>query len=260
MTEVERAKLWNDYTKNNSIENRNRIIVEYAGLVKVVALRLVNYLGGNLELEELISFGTFGLIDAISKYNTSMDTKFETYASLRIRGAILDEVRKLDWIPRTVRKKEKLYRQTEDALQIKLGRAPTEEELIKELGITEDEYYSTRQRIAGTKLVYMDAEGSTDNHNETNNFRDSLKQSAYDTPEEHILQEELKEVLQKALGNLTLKEKRVIELYYYSDLTMIEISKVLEVTESRVSQLHSKALTKLEKHMGTYMNILYKNV
>lgn len=251
MDEAGKAKLWDDYARTRSPEIREKIILEYAPLVKLVAGRLSMYLGYNVEYDDLVGYGVFGLIDAIDKYDNMKAVKFETYASLRIRGAILDQIRKMDWIPRTIRQKQKKIDAAMKEIENEKGRAATDEEIAKSLGISDEEYLSWQSQMKVTGVVSLDEfmESGTEAPAQQNS------QQRFETPEEVIEKEEMKKVLGQALELLTEKEKKVILLYYYEDLTLKEISNVLEVSESRISQLHTRALQKLKSKMGNYMGI-----
>ncbi len=253
MEESGRKKLWEDYSRTKSAELREKIIIEYAPLVKVVAGRLSMYLGYNVEYEDLVSYGIFGLIDAIDKFDTTKDVKFETYASLRIRGTILDQIRKMDWIPRTIRQKQKQVDAAMREVEAAKGSQATNQEVADKLGISEEEYIEWQGQMNVSSLIslneYLDQGG-----NEL--ASDKGKSGYFDTPEEVVEQSELKEVLESALELLTEKEKKVILLYYYEELTLKEISRVLEVSESRVSQLHTRGLQKMKEKMGKYMGLL----
>ena len=252
MKEVERQKIWEKYTKNPTQEMREQIIIEYAPLVKIVAGRLSMYLGGNVEYEDLVSYGVFGLIDAIDKFDTNKDVKFETYASLRIRGSILDQIRKMYWIPRTVRQRQRKIDEAIKSLEARTGKTPTDEMLAEELGVSGEELLSWQSQLKVTNVVSLNEFVESGNEpvmDAKGNFR-------FAQPEEVIAETELKRMLKDAMQLLTEKEQKVILLYYYEDLTLKEISRVLEVSESRISQLHTKALQKMKKKMGPYMNIL----
>lgn len=253
MDEAGRKKLWTEYDKSRTPELREKIILEYAPLVKLVAGRLSMYLGYNVEYDDLVSYGIFGLIDAIDKYDYAKEVKFETYASLRIRGAILDQIRKMDWIPRTIRQKQKRIDAVCKDIETRLGRSATDEEIASELGISDDEYLEWQSQMKITNVVSLNEymEQGAEVPAEGNQFTTSR----FDSPEENIEKEELKKVLEESLEQLTEKEKKVILLYYYEDLTLKEISNVLEVSESRISQLHTRALQKMKTIMGDYMGI-----
>lgn len=251
MDEAGRTKLWEDYAKTKSSDIREKIILEYAPLVKLVAGRLSMYLGYNVEYDDLVGYGVFGLIDAIDKYDNMKAVKFETYASLRIRGAILDQIRKMDWIPRTIRQKQKRIDTAMKEIEASKGRAATDEEIAKSLGISDDEYNTWQSQMKITGVVSLDE--FMESGSEATAIQST--QHRFDGPEEVIEKSEMKEVLSQALELLTDKEKKVILLYYYEDLTLKEISNVLEVSESRISQLHTRALQKLKSKMGNYMGI-----
>lgn len=257
MDETGRKKLLEEYAKTKLPETREKIILEYAPLVKVVAGRLSMYLGYNVEYEDLVSYGIFGLIDAIDKFDCMKEVKFETYASLRIRGAILDQIRKMDWIPRTIRQKQKKIESVIKEIEQTTGKSATEEEIAKALGISDEEYLEWQSQMKITGLVslneYMEqgSEVPQDYNRHTT--------SRFESPEERIEKEELSKVLGEALQLLTEKEQKVITLYYYEELTLKEISNILEVSESRISQLHTRALQKMRGKMGNYMGILMEN-
>ena len=253
MEESGRKKLWNEYTRTKSAELREKIIIEYAPLVKLVAGRLSMYLGYNVEYDDLVSYGIFGLIDAIDKFDPTKEVKFETYASLRIRGTILDQIRKMDWIPRTIRQKQKQIDAAMREIEQQKGSCATDEEIAAKLGVSAEEYLDMQGQMKVTNLVslneYLEQGGS-----EVPNERGGSSQ--FHMPEEVIERDELKKMLEEALELLTEKEKKVILLYYYEDLTLKEISRILEVSESRVSQLHTRGLQKMKEKMGKYMGIL----
>ena len=251
MDEAGKNKLWANYAKTKSPEIREKLILEYAPLVKLVAGRLSMYLGYNVEYDDLVGYGIFGLIDAIDKFDSMKAVKFETYASLRIRGAILDQIRKLDWIPRTIRQKQKKIEAVMKEIEAATGRMATDDEIAKSLGISEEDYLSWQSQMKITGVVSLNEfmESGSEIPAEQN------EQHRFESPEEVIEKEELKKVLGQVLELLTEKEKKVILLYYYEDLTLKEISNILEVSESRISQLHTRALQKMRNKMGNYMGI-----
>ena len=251
MDEAYKNKLWNEYAATKSSEVREQLILEYAPLVKLVAGRLSMYLGYNVEYDDLVSYGIFGLIDAIDKFDSMKEVKFETYASLRIRGSILDQIRKMDWIPRTIRQKQKKIDAAMKEIETATGRAATDEEIAQKLEISTHDFadWQSQMKITGVVSLNEFMESGSEIPAEQHN------QHRFEEPEEVIEKEELKEVLGQALELLTEKEKKVILLYYYEDLTLKEISNVLEVSESRVSQLHTRALQKMKVRMGNYMGV-----
>lgn len=246
MDDERKNMLWMEYSKDKNLQIREKIILEYAPLVKIVAGRLSMYLGYNVEYDDLVGYGIFGLIDAIDKFDYEKGIKFETYASLRIRGAILDQIRKMDWIPRSLRQKQKKIETAMTKLEGEYGRAPTDSELADELGISEDEYISWQGQAKVTNLVSLDEFMESGGEKSSN----AVKASAFEQPEAVIEKNEIKEILMETLELLTEKEKKVILLYYYEELTLKEISKVLGVSESRVSQLHTKALQKMKTKLS----------
>ncbi|MDE6600636.1 MAG: FliA/WhiG family RNA polymerase sigma factor [Lachnospiraceae bacterium] len=254
MDETGKKKLWEEYAGTRSPEVREKIILEYAPLVKVVAGRLSMYLGYNVEYEDLVSYGIFGLIDAIDKFDCMKDVKFETYASLRIRGAILDQIRKMDWIPRTIRQKQKRIDAAIKEIETQYGRSATDEEIAKILGITDEEYLEWQSQMKITNVVSLNE--FLEQGSEVSNEAGSTRSAAFDSPEEILERDELKKILTQALELLTEKERKVIVLYYYEDLTLKEISNILEVSESRISQLHTRALQKMRGKLGDYIGIL----
>ncbi len=253
MDEMSRKKLWDEYGKSKSPQIREQIIIEYAPLVKVVAGRLSMYLGYNVEYDDLVGYGIFGLIDAIDKFDYKKEVKFETYASLRIRGAILDQIRKMDWIPRTVRQRQKQIDAATKEIEAATGRPAKDEEIATALGIDESEYLEWQSQMKVTNVVSLNEylEMGTEISNDAGNVS-----RHFDAPEKVAEQEELKEMLVEALELLTEKERKVIVLYYYEELTLKEISELLEVSESRVSQLHTKGLQKMKTKLGKYVGVL----
>lgn len=237
-----KERLWIEYNHSKSSVIREQIITEYIPLVKVVAGRLAIYLGSNVEYDDLVSYGIFGLIDAIDKFDYGKGNKFETYASLRIRGAILDQIRKMDWIPRSVRQKQKAIDAAVKNLEAIHGNNYTDEDIAKELGISDEEYSSWVGQTNISNISSLD-----DFIDQGNDIKTSNNMVYKRNEPEHVIEEqELKRALSEAMASLTEKEQKVVLLYYYEELTLKEISRVMEVSESRVSQLHSKALKKLK--------------
>ncbi len=226
--------------------------MEYVPLVKVVSGRLSMYLGYTVEYDDLVSYGIFGLIDAIDKFDCEKGIKFETYASLRIRGSILDQIRKMDWIPRSVRQKQKQMEAAITKIEAEENRVATDEEIARELNLSMDEYFNWQGQTKVTNIASIDE--FVEQGIEVKAF-DSRKYAQAE-PDRVYEQEEVKELLSESLDHLTEKERMVVLLYYYEELTLKEISKVLEVSESRVSQLHTKALQKMKKVLGIHYEIL----
>lgn len=247
-----KERLWIEYNHSKTSVIREQIIVEYVPLVKLVAGRLNIYLGSNVEYEDLVSYGIFGLIDAIDKFDYGKGIKFETYASLRIRGAILDQIRKMDWIPRSVRQKQKSIDAAIKKLEAEKGTAYTDDDIAGELGISVDEYNNWMGQTNVGNISSLE-----DFMEQGNEIKSSSNPSYMKIEPEHVIVEnELKSSLTEALGALTEKEKKVILLYYYEELTLKEISRVMDVSESRISQLHSKALKKMKVYLGDSFSLL----
>jgi RNA polymerase sigma factor for flagellar operon FliA len=254
MDEKSRRKLLEDYANKKDAALREKIILEYAPLVKIVAGRLSMYLGHNVEYEDLVSYGIFGLIDAIDKFDTLKEVKFETYASLRIRGAILDQIRKMDWIPRTIRQKQKKLEATIRRIEQETGRGATDEEIASALELSPEAYVDWLSEMKVTGVISLNEYMDQGSDISQDNAQYTL--SRFEGPEESVVKSELVKVLHESMELLTEKEQKVITLYYYNELTLKEISRILEVSESRVSQLHTKALMKMKKSMGSYMGVL----
>lgn len=252
MDEAKRSKLWEKYSQKQDSETREALIIEYVPLVKLVSGRLSMYLGYTVEYEDLVSYGIFGLIDAIDKFDYRKGIKFETYASLRIRGAILDQIRKMDWIPRSVRQKQRQIDAAITKLESAEDKTTTDEEIAKELDISLEEYYVWQGQTKVTGIASIDEfveQGIEVRAFDNQKYADNEPEKVYE-------KEELKNLLKESLDKLTEKERMVVVLYYYEELTLKEISSVLEVSESRVSQLHTKALQKMKQILGSQYGIL----
>ena len=245
--------IWTEYQQSKDPALREQLILEYAPIVKFVAGRLAIHLGQHMDFDDLISNGIFGLIDAIEKFDMLKGVKFETYASLRIRGAIIDSVRSLDWVPRTLRQKSKKFDQVYAQLENELGRGPTDQELADRLEISLDEAKDLVRDAAVLSII------SLDDYLEQNNDPpfDTASDSSEDTPEGNINRMELHSFLTEAIEKLTEKERLVVTLHYYEELTLREISKVLQVSESRISQIHSKAILRMKGSLGEHKSVLF---
>lgn len=241
-------QVWKDYKKTKDDQLKEQLILEYAPLVKYIAGRLSVHIGHRVEYDDLIGYGIFGLIDAIDKFDIEKGVKFETYASLRIRGSIIDSIRKLDWVPRDLRQKNKQLEAAYADLETVLGRDPTEEELAEKLDMSVKDTRDLMRKASIVNLV------SLDDYLEQNHEDSFL--ATDDSPEKTYDKTEVRNVLVSAIEKLNEKEKKVVTLYYFEDLTLKEISKIMEVSESRVSQLHSKAVTKLRTRLGSFRNIM----
>ena len=197
MDEAGKKKLWEEYARTKSPEVREKIILEYAPLVKVVAGRLSMYLGYNVEYEDLVSYGIFGLIDAIDKFDFLKDVKFETYASLRIRGSILDQIRKMDWIPRTIRQKQKKIDAVIREIETRYGRSATDEEISAGLGISGEEYLDWQSQMKITNVVSLNE--FLEQGSEVPNESAQSRSSQFDSPEAVLEREEIKKIDRKSV-------------------------------------------------------------
>lgn len=244
-------KNWERYTKARDPDARDQLILEYLPIVKIVAGRLAVRFYGHVDMDDLVSYGIFGLIDAIDKFDHGKGVKFETYASLRIRGSIIDSIRRLDWVPRALRQDNKKLDQAYAQLEAKLGREPKDDEVAESLGVGVDEVREMMRKAQLASFISLD-EFSDQSHGPAPAA--SIAGGSEDEPETQLLRTEAADMLAAAIEKLTDKERMVVTLYYYEELTLKEISKVLSVTESRVSQIHSKAIFKLKNRLGGYIS------
>ncbi|MEW6102808.1 MAG: RNA polymerase sigma factor WhiG [bacterium] len=236
---------WREYKKTNDSKIREELILKYAPLVKYIAGRVA--IGApHIDHDDLISYGIIGLIDAIEKFDPNQGFVFQTYASKRIKGAIIDELRALDWVPRLMRKRAKELEDTYIKLEKKYGRSVTEEEVCEELGITREEFDQILLDISGTTIISLDEVWYLGEDDHEILGVETIEAPQSQNPEVIVEKEEIKERLAKAINKLSEKEREVIALYYYEDLTLKEIGKVLNVTESRACQLHANAIIKLK--------------
>jgi RNA polymerase sigma factor FliA len=243
-------ELWRSYKSTGDGRLREQLILHYSPLVKYVAGRVSVGLPSNVEQADFVSSGVFGLIDAIEKFDPERAIKFETYAITRIRGAIIDELRTLDWVPRSVRARAREFERTNMKLEARLQRAPTDEEMAAELEITVDEFQDALLQISNSTIVALDELWSvSDSSGDQVSLLDTLPDRGAPDPQQVVDQSELRDRIADAIAALPEREKLVIALYYYENLTLREIGEVLGVTESRVSQLHTKAVLRLRSKL-----------
>ena len=244
--------IWKSYSKTKCPELKKELILKYTHIVKLVAGRLLIHIGQHVDYDDLISYGTFGLIDAVDKFDAKKGVKFETYASMRIRGAIIDNLRKMDWVPRTLRQKNKEYEQICVHLESELGREPTEAEIAEHLKISIEEARNLMKKSVILSLI------SLDDYLEQNYESEPLSPSTpEDTPEGFIDLQEIKKMLNESIDQLSEKEKMVVTLYYFEEMTFKEISKILQVSESGVSQMHSRAIARMQGRLGQHKSVLF---
>ncbi len=244
-------ELWRSYKTTGDERLREQLILHYSPLVKYVAGRVSVGLPPNVEQADFVSSGVFGLIDAIEKFDPARSIKFETYAITRIRGAMIDELRALDWIPRSVRQKARAIERAYATLEASLRRTPSEPEVAQEMGITLEELHAVFSQlslanvVALEELLHAGGEGG-----DRLSLMDTLEDTAADNPVEVAEDRELRRLLARAVNTLPDREKTVVTLYYYEGLTLAEIGQVLGVTESRVSQIHTKSVLQLRAKLA----------
>ncbi|MGH9178812.1 MAG: RNA polymerase sigma factor WhiG [Acidimicrobiales bacterium] len=243
-------QLWREYKTTSSRRARDRLIVHYSPLVKYVASRVSVGLPQNIEHADLVSYGIFGLIDAIEKFDIDRKIKFETYAIARIKGAIIDELRAIDWVPRSVRAKSRAVEKAYATLEAKLLRTPTDSEVAEELGISEEELQNLFTQISFVGIVALDEVLSVGGERgESATLGDTIADKGQG-PSAAYEVEEMKHILAATINRLGDREKMVLTLYYYEGLTLAEIGDVLGVTESRVCQIHTKSVLQLRARLA----------
>ena len=247
MSDNDALQIWLQYKQSPDPHLRERLILTYAPLVKYVAGRLGTGLPAHVEEGDLVSYGLLGLMNAIERYDPSRDIKFETYAISRIKGAIIDELRSMDWVPRSVRSRAREIERGVVELEHKLHRPPTDEEVAGHLGITEEEFQDSLTQISRSSVAALDELWTiSSSGGDTVSLIDTLQDPNADDPSTEMSRTEMRDSLTGAIGRLPERERTVIQLYYYEELTLREIGEVLGVTESRVSQLHTKAILRLK--------------
>lgn len=239
-----------DFSPTNT--KREQLIVEYAALIKFIAQKIAARLPSNIELDDLMSAGVIGLMDAIEKYDSSRDNKFKTYAEFRIRGAILDELRAQDWVPRSVREKAKILERCYQKIEQEKGRQATDEEAAEKLGVSQDQFHEMLHEVRSVALLSYDDLGNLSNADKRSIHGTGEMGSKVTTPFSAVGVAHLKSIVATAIEDLPEKQRLVLALYYYEDLNLKEIGRVLDVTESRVSQLHSQAILKLKARLKNH--------
>ena len=242
--------LWVEFRRTNDKALRDRLILTYAPLVKYVAGRLGSGLPAHVDEGDLVSYGLLGLIGAIERYDPDRDIKFETYAIARIKGAIIDELRALDWVPRSVRSRAREIERAIAELEAKLGTTPSDEQIADKIGITVDELEDSLTDISRSSIAALDELWSVSGDGDQISLMDTIEDTSGPRPAEAFDETETREALAEAIARLPEREKLVVTLYYYEELTLREIGEVLGVTESRVSQLHTKAILRLKARLA----------
>jgi len=236
--------LWKNYAESKNVDIRNMILTTHLDIVKVIAGRMYNTYKNHAEQDDIISCGVLALMDAINGFDFKRGVKFETYASLRIRGSIIDYLRKQDWVPRNTRRAAKNIEETYAAVQAEYGRPPNDGELAQRLGMGMDEYYRVLDESASFTIMSFE---------ELIYEATAVEEPADATPEGGLQRKELRQVLADSIDDLSEKERLVVTLYYYEELKSKDIAEILGVSESRVSQIHSKALAKLKAGLKEYI-------
>jgi RNA polymerase sigma factor for flagellar operon FliA len=248
------TQLWREYRRSGDQGIRDRLILTYAPLVKYVAGRLGSGLPAHVDEGDLVSYGLLGLIAAIERYDPDRDVKFETYAIARIKGSILDELRAMDWVPRSVRSRAREIERAIADLEAKTGRAPTDEEIASKVGISQEELEDSLTDISRSSIAALDELWTVSGSGgDQIALIDTIEDESVPDPQSAMTATEMKEAIADAIARLPEREKLVVTLYYYEDLTLREIGEVLGVTESRVSQLHTKAILRLKARLGGTM-------
>lgn len=250
MSNKSEEELWEEYKRTSDLRIREVFVYQYAPLVKYVAGKVAMGMPQNIEFDDLVGYGTFGLLDAIEKFNPSLNIKFKTYAVTRIRGAIYDELRAIDWVPRSIRQKAKELENAIGKLENKLGRAAKDEEIAEQLGIPIAEFHQVLLKLGGTSIVSLNDAWFTGDDNDKVSIIETIESPNELNPDTIVEKEEVKKMIVRTIEELPEKEKKVLILYYYEDLTLKEIGQVLNVTESRVSQLHTKAIMRLRSKLN----------
>ncbi|MCL6440259.1 MAG: RNA polymerase sigma factor WhiG [Thermoleophilum sp.] len=250
LKEIELRELWRRYKEHGDEQARERLVLAYAPLVKYVAGRMASGLPAHVEEADLISYGLLGLIAAIERYEPEREIKFETFAITRIKGSIIDELRSLDWVPRSVRARAREIERVNAKLENQLQRPPTDQEMADALGISVEEFQESLLQISNSSIVALDELWTvSDSSGDQVSLLDTLQDPSAVDPAQEMDTTEMKDRLAEAISRLPEREKLVIALYYYENLTLREIGEVLGVTESRVSQLHTKAVLRLKSRL-----------
>lgn len=247
--------LWREYKESGSKISKDKLLVEYAHLVKYISSRIALNLPKSIDSNDLVSAGIMGLIKAVETFEPERGFKFETYAGHKIRGAILDELRALDWVPRSVRQKSRDLQKVFAKLENELGRTPYDDEVCEAMGITLEEYEEILSEVTPTTILSLE-EAMPDRGSESKEIRliDTIEDPGSDNPLKEMGFAEVKNILKNTIADLPEKEKLVVALYHYEELTLKEIGVVLDITESRVSQIHTKAILKLRSKLLQKIN------
>ena len=249
---IELRELWRRYKADGDTRARERLVLAYSPLVKYVAGRTAAGLPPHVEEADLISYGLVGLISAIERFDLGREIKFETYAIMRIKGAIIDELRAMDWVPRSVRARAREIERANAKLENRLQRAPSDQEMADELGVALSELHDSLLAISHSSMAALDEMWNvSDSSGDQVSLMDTLEDPGAPDPAKVLDMGDLKDRIADSIARLPEREKLVIALYYYENLTLREIGEVLGVTESRISQLHTKAVLRLRSKMAS---------
>ena len=242
----ELAATWNAYKSHGGLDLRNQLVVHYNSLVRYVASRIGVGLPAEVDREDLVSYGMFGLIDAIDKFSLDKGVKFETYGVARIRGAIYDEIRSLDWVPRSVRSKGRDIERAKDELEMTLGRLPKHQEIADSLSLSIDQYWN----LVSQSAIIQVSSGVARNSEDDSSYQAETYYDPTANPQDLLEVDEVSGLVGEAINNMDERSKTILVLYYLQEMTLAEIGRILGVTESRVCQLQSKVLTALGDCLG----------
>jgi RNA polymerase sigma factor for flagellar operon FliA len=244
-------ELWKRYHRQADISTENALVQQYLPLVRTVVGRLAMTLPDHVDQDDLNSAGLVGLLQAMRNYDPTCGTSFETYARVRIRGAMLDELRRMDWVPRTIHEKARKIQEVITRLEQQLGHAPSEEQMAKELNVSLDEYNDLLNEIRPAAFVCLDST-STAEGTESGNLYDVVANPNEDSPIDEVSQRELKEIVLERIKQLPEMQRKVLALYYHEDLHLREIAEVFGLTESRICQIHSQAILSIRAYIQRY--------
>jgi len=248
--------LWKKYKKSNCKKSKEELILSYTPLVKHVAGRVITKIPDGFTFDDLLNYGFLGLIDAMDRFDINRGIKFSTYAVPRIRGAIYDEIRKLDWVPQSIRRKSKELTNTYRQLQKKLGRNPDDEEVRTELGLNLEEFNKLLAEVNIPENISLESFFNLKGGDKLE-LRDLISDSADKEPDNVFFYDQMKVILGEAIDKLPEKEKLVVSLYYYEDLTLTEIGEIMDLTTARISQLHTKAIFRLRGYLSRKKDLLF---
>jgi len=248
--------VWRKYQIRRNKRLRDRLILEYMPLVKYVAGRLAVGLPPSVQIEDLIGSGTLGLMSAVERYDPSRDNKFSTFAISRIRGAMLDELRSMDWVPRSVRRKARQLEETYSRLEGRYGRSASDQEVAQAMDMDMREYFQLLEDVRGATLLSLNEHASSGDENSSTHVHDTVPDRDVIDPVAILEVQKMRKVLDGSLDNLPERERLVLILYYYEEMTLKEIGSILGVSESRVSQIHTKAITRLRARLRSDTELL----